>query len=171
MGTKNDPKPGDCYLKALPDEPMFVLLARDPGAPTLVKSWCDQRAARIHTGDLPDSDMEVVSEASKCATDMEQWRSRNLTAGAGGVPTWKAQPVRSSYDYDARQILIAGLKAQGELPATAEALDEDCGLDPDLQLAVDTIAVVLMRADGCCPPHCCCCSPGGKCCDCGATVS
>jgi hypothetical protein len=30
MGTKSNPGPFDCYAKAEPDEPMFVLLARDP---------------------------------------------------------------------------------------------------------------------------------------------
>lgn len=30
MGTKSNPTQFDCYANALPDEPMFILLARDP---------------------------------------------------------------------------------------------------------------------------------------------
>ncbi|HAW11807.1 MAG TPA: aspartate decarboxylase, partial [Chloroflexi bacterium] len=30
MGTKNNPGKFDCYDDAHPDEPMFVLLGRDP---------------------------------------------------------------------------------------------------------------------------------------------
>ena len=33
MGTKNNPGQFDCYRNAEPDEPMFVLLARDERAP------------------------------------------------------------------------------------------------------------------------------------------
>lgn len=39
MGTKNKPSEFDAYEKALPDEPMFTLLARDPLAPFLVSIW------------------------------------------------------------------------------------------------------------------------------------
>lgn len=40
MGTKNNPGKFDCYDAALPDEPMFVLLARDP----VVREWVRRRA-------------------------------------------------------------------------------------------------------------------------------
>lgn len=39
MGTKNNPGKFDCYAKADPDEPMFILLGRDPLAPSLVLMW------------------------------------------------------------------------------------------------------------------------------------
>jgi hypothetical protein len=42
MGTKNNPGTYDCYDKAEPDEPMFVLLARDPTASTFVRAWAYQ---------------------------------------------------------------------------------------------------------------------------------
>jgi hypothetical protein len=44
MGTKQNPGPFDCYAAAAPDEPMFVLLARDPLAPALVREWARQRS-------------------------------------------------------------------------------------------------------------------------------
>jgi len=39
MGIKNNPGKFDCYFKAEPDEPMFVLLARDLLAQVLVDLW------------------------------------------------------------------------------------------------------------------------------------
>lgn len=43
MGTKDNPGKFDCYHAAKPDEPMFVLLARDPLAPFLVSIWASVR--------------------------------------------------------------------------------------------------------------------------------
>ena len=41
MGTKVNPGRFDCYAKALPDEPMFTLLARDPNFYEFVKLWAN----------------------------------------------------------------------------------------------------------------------------------
>ena len=71
MGTKNSPGEFDCYKAALPDEPIFVLLARDPSAPDLVRAWAAARIGRLgHT--LGDDDRKVV-EALKCARAMDEW--------------------------------------------------------------------------------------------------
>lgn len=67
MGTKNNPGQFDCYAKANDDEPMFVLLARDPFAPILVKLWADLRA---HAAGNPSK----VQEARDCAVAMDTWR-------------------------------------------------------------------------------------------------
>ena len=67
MGTKQAPSQFDCYDKAEPDEPMFILLARDPLAAKLVKEWARLRAQQ--TGLTPK-----VIEAHKCAEDMNRWR-------------------------------------------------------------------------------------------------
>lgn len=66
MGTKNNPGTYDCYEKAGPDEPMFVLLARDPLAAPLVRMWADLRAV-MRAGD------PKVSEARRCAEAMTEW--------------------------------------------------------------------------------------------------
>lgn len=71
MGTKNNPGQYDCYEKAMPDEPMFVLLARDPLAPILVNLWADLTAAR----GKPDK----TAEARACADAMVQWKNANPT--------------------------------------------------------------------------------------------
>jgi hypothetical protein len=70
MGTKNQPAPNDCYAKAEPDEPYFVLLARDAGAPNLVEIWAADRAAK-------GEDPAVVEEARENAVAMREWRKKN----------------------------------------------------------------------------------------------
>jgi hypothetical protein len=66
MGTKNNPGLYDCYDKAEPDEPMFVLLARDPKAPDLVRTWA-YRSDPLGAGPKFD-------EAMACAEAMDAWR-------------------------------------------------------------------------------------------------
>jgi hypothetical protein len=65
VSTKNNPGKYDCYAKAAPDEPMFVLLARDPLAPTLVRLWAEQQS---------NGKIEKVRESLDCARAMDVWR-------------------------------------------------------------------------------------------------
>lgn len=67
MGTKNNPGTFDCYENAHPDEPMFVLLGRDPIAPLLVRIWAQLRAKTRGV------DAKVV-EAHSCAKQMDVWQ-------------------------------------------------------------------------------------------------
>ena len=68
MGTKANPGKYDCYANAAPDEPMFVLLARDPMAPILVRLWADLRSQAA-------GNPSKVSEAKECAAAMDTWRA------------------------------------------------------------------------------------------------
>ena len=77
MGTKNNPSYFDCYANALPDEPMFVLLARDLQAPGQVRSWALGRMYEILEGRKPESDRAMVDEAMRCANAMEAWRKEH----------------------------------------------------------------------------------------------
>lgn len=77
MGSKNEPGKHDCYANALPDEPMFVLLARDPSAPDLIEQWAHHRLAAIVSNTRPGSDMALVNEARECAANMRTWRELN----------------------------------------------------------------------------------------------
>lgn len=73
MGTKNNPGKFDCYTNAKDDEPIFVLLARDPLAPQLVRKWAQltkMRAATMKT-------VEKSLEATNCANAMEKWKLKN----------------------------------------------------------------------------------------------
>ena len=67
MGTKNDPGLYDCYEKAEADEPMFILLARDDLAPTVVRM-----CGLLRKLDRSDDEAKIV-EAMECANAMEKW--------------------------------------------------------------------------------------------------
>ena len=77
MGTKLKPGKFDCYANAEPDEPMFVLLARDKHAPVLVWLWSLLRETE---GESP----EKVQEAVDCASAMVDYQRKHgrLTANA-----------------------------------------------------------------------------------------
>lgn len=77
MGSKNKPGKYDCYGNALPDEPMFILLARDPNAPSLIEWWADNRESAIDQKLRPESDRAMVNEARQCAKNMRDWRAAN----------------------------------------------------------------------------------------------
>jgi len=77
MGTKSNPGKFDCYANALPDEPMFVLLARDPSASDLVRAWAAERSYQISLGNKPTSDGAPCAEAIECADAMDAWRKAN----------------------------------------------------------------------------------------------
>lgn len=66
MGTKNNPGAFDCYANAKPDEPMFVLLGRDPCAPVLVELWSEMRR-------VLGEDPSKVAEALACVASMKAW--------------------------------------------------------------------------------------------------
>ena len=77
MGTKNKPGKFDCYGNAEPDEPMFILLARDMTAPELVELWAHRREQLIQCGAKPESDRPMIEEARQCAATMRLWRRDN----------------------------------------------------------------------------------------------
>lgn len=76
MATKNNPGKFDCYENAHPDEPMFILLARDRHAPTLVWLWA---AMRELDGDSP----EQIEEARECVKSMIEYQIANGRQGVG----------------------------------------------------------------------------------------
>jgi hypothetical protein len=71
--SKNNPSKFDCYAAAAPDEPMFVLLARDPSAPFLVALWA---LIREKLGEDP----EKIAEALECGEAMERWLHEHADA-------------------------------------------------------------------------------------------
>ncbi len=66
MGTKNNPGKFDCYANAEPDEPMFILLGRDPLAGPLVEIWA-------HLRELQGENLSKVNEARECAKSLKSW--------------------------------------------------------------------------------------------------
>lgn len=51
MGSKLEPGAFDAWEKAGEDEPLFVLLARDPLAPAVVEAWGDPPRGRDPSAD------------------------------------------------------------------------------------------------------------------------
>lgn len=77
MSTKAQELESGCFAAALPDEPMFVLLARDSEAPHHAREWAYKRNRDIVKGLRPRADMAKVNEALDCAEEMERWRLAN----------------------------------------------------------------------------------------------
>lgn len=91
MGTKLTELRDGCFHAALDDEPMFVLLARDPDAPRVIRNWAAARTEDIERGRRPASDASKVVEARRCADQMEKWRAANDGAWRDGL---YAEPER-----------------------------------------------------------------------------
>lgn len=87
MGTKNNPGQYDCYSKADPDEPIFVLRGSDPVASGLVRDWVQRRLSMIvHNPKLSGNILtpmyqDKLSEALKVAKDMEDYHINLLMSG------------------------------------------------------------------------------------------
>lgn len=77
MNTKERPGPFDGYGAALPDEPLFVILGRDPNGPNLVTFWAEHRMANINLGSRPVEDIPQVTAAMQVAMAMRSWRAAN----------------------------------------------------------------------------------------------
>jgi hypothetical protein len=169
MGTKQKPSPFDCYAAALPDEPMFVLLARDPSSPVMVRRWADIRAGIIARGARPGSDMAQVAEARRCATDMEEWRALKIAqAPDPRFPAWRdhrapagreitevklAQEIRDDWSSECgnprasigeRAVLarIAARAAMRELGTEADAPERPLLTAADLEKARVNLALI-----------------------------
>ena len=69
MGTKQNPGEFDCYSKAEPDEPLFILRAKDPLAAGLVEQW----AQKAEDNNLQEP--RKITEARACAEQMRAWRA------------------------------------------------------------------------------------------------
>lgn len=67
----------DCYHRALPDEPKFTLLARDPTFAMFLNAWAGQREMDVQCGARPQSDMELVMEARILGARGAKWRKEN----------------------------------------------------------------------------------------------
>jgi len=79
MSTKDNPGAFDCYAKLAPDEPYFVLRAKDLVAPEVVEDWVKLRT--LQPGNIGNP---KLAEALACARAMRAWRIRVMSAQACG---------------------------------------------------------------------------------------
>lgn len=85
MGTKLEELRSGCFARAMDDEPMLVLLARDQSAADLADAWADRREDDIKAGRKPASDMKQVLEVREIAKRMRAWREANDGAWRTGL--------------------------------------------------------------------------------------
>jgi hypothetical protein len=86
MGTKQNPGEFDCYANALPDEPMFTLLARDKLAPDIIRTWVITKTKQLAIHKKPlSTELDKMVEALHLADAMEDWRKTN-------DGKWRAKP-------------------------------------------------------------------------------
>ena len=62
--------PTSCLNKAAPDEPIFVLRAKDVLAPMTIRHWA--------TMAYQEHEPEKLKEALSLADQMDQWRAKNF---------------------------------------------------------------------------------------------
>lgn len=87
--TKTHPGSFRCWEAAFPDEPVFVILGRDPAAPATLEFWAHERVRQDKTH-TPD-DKSRIAAAIDEAKDMAEWRQRMLdhAAETNDLPVWK----------------------------------------------------------------------------------
>ncbi len=96
MGTKNNPGSFDCYAAAMPDEPIFHLLGRDPAFPATLRFWVEERVRQAKTSGKDDRGK--LAEAVFLATQAEKWRGDLVELTAEGDPyPWQNRMV-DTYD-------------------------------------------------------------------------
>lgn len=72
MGTKSNPGKYDCYNAAKPDEPIFILLGRDPAAYLTIKFWIVLRRAIYPNEPKTDEAENCVNEMKKYCMDSDR---------------------------------------------------------------------------------------------------
>lgn len=107
MGTKNNPGRFDCYASAEPNEPMFILLARDEKAPALVRQWVATRAMR----DQSKANDAKAREALACAEAMETWQKERT--GRVYLSACPAVGTRVCYETRVGSNILRGEVIQG----------------------------------------------------------
>ncbi len=93
MSTKNNPGNYDCYAKLDPDEPYFVLRAKDPSAPYLIRIWVQLRRGDwigamytlvmamnyVHVRERVSTEgYDKINEAFDVARETEGWYQKNM---------------------------------------------------------------------------------------------
>ena len=90
MSTKANPGKYDCYAAADDNEPMFILLARDPTAPYLVELWRQMRAgvsASMMEETLYDA-IKALAESNKKQLSLNSNKSLEAIRCSNAMVDW-----------------------------------------------------------------------------------
>ncbi len=88
MSTKANPGKFNCWAAAMPDEPVFTILGRDPAFPATVAFWKMERQ-RLGKNET-DDDMSRLLAIPREIQSAVDWREANLH-GPNGEPTWRTK--------------------------------------------------------------------------------
>lgn len=119
MGTMTKPGRFDCLAKIMPDEPFFLLMARDLCAPKAVRYWAVQRRNYLQAGTIKyDDDVAQIYEAEQTSYDMEKWYAENATGRS--VPRWRTFKPAPSDDKAATMVSQPTVTLATDLPPTID---------------------------------------------------
>jgi len=129
MSTKNTQSLDSCYNRADGDEPMFVLLGRDPCAAFTVLFWSKMRL-------LIEGPSDQISEAQTCAEQLRDW----------AIKLGKEEKLTLSYDaFRAACFEVAKKEIEnhaGELQKLLQLYGIKCDR-PEVKERVDTLVKKL----------------------------
>lgn len=172
--TKTDPKRYDCWANAKEDEPVFVLLARDPVAWLLVMQWAGIRQA------LGKTAPEQIADAEECAREMatycdsigksvdrtiahtaffelyRQWQAddklrasqRELNATRGLLQEEHSKLGLAQLELDAVRQLVVGSVAEVQELTKNEAYKTSVAFDAVLGLRSQVESVIVAASGG-----------------------
>jgi len=110
MSTKRNPGLFDCYAKLGPDEPYFVIRAKDPVGPSTVHDWVRRRLGRDGHGN------PKLVEALVTAAAMEGWRLKHMSGQPCGCDLGTTPPhvcdVHRHPDIVTMRALLAGARTE-----------------------------------------------------------
>ena len=123
--TKASPNRFDGYADAGPDEPIFVLRAKDLSAPFAVEVWAQHRQAAVDRAFKPSGDQQKIDSAREIADAMRRWFLENhrLEALTAEHQALLAERTAKGEQYVAVHEIVAWLR-KAATPTARVALQE-----------------------------------------------
>jgi hypothetical protein len=123
MEIKDNLRPDGCFARALPNEPMSILLARDEHAPDTLRKWADLRARRwIETQDPEDE--ASAAQAIMDADEFERWRSDHDGEWRGKPPTLPWAPSEEMTSLAGRMLSVGEVLTGDEDSVVAKFVED-----------------------------------------------
>ncbi|WLJ71167.1 hypothetical protein [Sphingomonas phage Carli] len=133
-----------CFYRALDDEPVFVLLARDPCTPEAIRWWVTLRQALIGRGEKPLEDHGMLADALATATDAHIWRTEATDPTKWRPERWHVEPAPERVLVDRAE--YESLKAQAMGRANRAEASADGSTLGGIMLPYDEWLVVKGKA-------------------------
>lgn len=92
----------EVYNRRMEGEPVFVLLGRDPNAPSVIRKWARDRAELVAVGQSTPDNARQILAAYELASIMEKWRAEHFGE-------WRAMPLFEVNQFEAGRLGTGGL--------------------------------------------------------------